>query len=144
MSRVCRESIVQYSQEQMYKLVADVSSYRDFLPWCNESHVKRENEDGSILVELGIRHKGISLSFSTLNRNFPCNSILMEFAEGPFKQLKGEWLFVKSEDSGCLIKFYLDYKFSNFVYEKMFGMVFERLVASLVNAFLKRAKQVYG
>ena len=38
---------VPYTMEQMFDLVADIESYSDFLPWCNNSRIisKEINND---------------------------------------------------------------------------------------------------
>ena len=44
----------------------------------------------------------------------------------------------------CKVEFVLDYKFSNFLVEKVIGPVFNHIASSFVDAFVLRAKQVYG
>ena len=142
MSSVRREDIVPYTQKQMYDLVCDIEAYRHFLPWCSQSDILKR-EDNTVLAALGIRYKGISVSFTTLNRNAPDESITMELAEGPFRHLRGVWKFTPMGDKGCKVSLDFNYRFSNFFYEKLLNSMFERVVFSLITAFLSRARQIY-
>lgn len=127
----------------MYALVSDVEAYQRFLPWCEASSVEGE-ECGRVRATLRLRHKTVGLSLTTLNRNLPPNSIEMELAEGPFKRLKGRWSFTPLEDEGCTVELAMEFDFSNRVYAGLFKPAFSRVASSLVDAFVARAREVYG
>jgi coenzyme Q-binding protein COQ10 len=42
------------------------------------------------------------------------------------------------------VDFYVDFEFRNFVLQKAIGAVFTEAVRLMVNAFLKRARNIYG
>jgi coenzyme Q-binding protein COQ10 len=50
------QRVLPYSQEELYKLVADVESYPDFLPWCVACRVTSRKDD-IILADLVIGYK---------------------------------------------------------------------------------------
>ena len=66
---------------------------------------------------------------------------------GPFSQLDGAWNFVPLGDGkerACRVEFTLNYGFSNATLAKLVGPVFDKIAGSMVEAFVKRAEQVYG
>ncbi len=143
MAAVLRQAVVAYSCEQMYALVSDIGAYDSFLPWCSESVV--DFDDGEqVRATLRLKHKGIGLSFTTLNRNTPPHSIEMALAEGPFKRLDGKWSFTPLDDEGCKVEFMLDFDFSNRAYAQLFKPTLNKMASSLVDVFVARAHKVYG
>jgi len=47
-------------------------------------------------------------------------------------------------DTGCEIDFFVDFEFKNRLLQVAIGAVFHEAVRVMVNAFQKRAKDVYG
>jgi ribosome-associated toxin RatA of RatAB toxin-antitoxin module len=68
----------------------------------------------------------------------------MRLVDGPFAMLAGEWTFTPLSESGCRVDFQLDYRFSNSVLEKVVGSVFDPIAKSFVDAFVRRADELYG
>ena len=67
----------------------------------------------------------------------------MNLVDGPFKTLKGGWFFTLLDDKACKVELKLEFEFSSKMIEMAFGKVFNELTNNMVNAFTKRAKQVY-
>ena len=143
MAAILRRATTAYSCDQMYALVSDVAAYQNFLPWCDGSSIEGEDR-GRTRATLHLKHKGVGLSLTTLNRNVPPSSIEMELAAGPFKHLRGKWTFASLESGGCTVELRMDFDFSNRVYAGLLKPVFERAASSLVKAFTERAGEVYG
>jgi ribosome-associated toxin RatA of RatAB toxin-antitoxin module len=71
----------------------------------------------------------------------------MRLVDGPFSNLDGQWSFNPVGDAGqraCKVELDLNYGFKNAALAAMVGPVFDRIAGSLVDAFVKRAEQVYG
>ncbi|KAL3627373.1 hypothetical protein CASFOL_028736 [Castilleja foliolosa] len=49
--------VIGYSPEQMYKVVAAVDMYQEFIPWCQRSEIIRRNPNGTFDAELEIGFK---------------------------------------------------------------------------------------
>lgn len=130
----------------MFALVADVTRYPEFLPWCSEGAVLEEQGD-VMVARVGMSISGIRKSFTTRNTHDDQRSIRLELVDGPFSQLDGNWEFVAlggPEQKACKIVFTLNYAFSSRTLEALVGPVFDKIAGSLVDAFVKRADQVYG
>lgn len=143
MRTVNRTALVPYLSKQMFELVDDVDSYSEFLPWCNDSEVlKREGNIVEAKVEI---HQGsISKSFTTRNTRMEYESIELALLGGPFRELAGGWRFTELGGEGCKIALELEFEFDSRMVDLMFGPFFEKTCSSLVDAFTRRAVDVYG
>lgn len=63
---------------------------------------------------------------------------------GHFAGSRGIWRFKPLADNACKIEFQLSYEFSSKMFEKVIGPVFSQIANTFVDAFVKRAAQVYG
>ena len=143
MALVEKSVLVGYSAERMYRLVDDVELYPQFLPWCGGTQV--ELRDGTLTrASILIDYHGIKQSFKTENRAQPPELIEIRLVSGPFRQLDGLWRFTPLSAQACKIEFRLHYEFSSRLLETLVGPVFKHIASTLLEAFLQRAKQLYG
>lgn len=143
MASIDRSALVPYSAAEMFKLVDDIESYHTFLPWCKSSKVLSRDHDevrGSIELSKG----GIEKTFTTCNRVQKNKMIEMRLEEGPFHHLEGFWKFDVLDDMACKISLVMEFEFSNKLLGMTVGPVFNQVANSLVDAFCKRAADVYG
>lgn len=143
MTRVEKNVLVLYSTQQMYALVMDVSKYPQFLPWCGGADI--HDHQGEVMrATLHIAFHGLRQQFTTRNQGVPFSSVVMDLEQGPFQHLRGEFLFTALSEQACRIGFSLEWRFSNFILEKMVGPVFHGIANTMVDAFVKRADECYG
>ncbi len=143
MAVVEKSALVPYSSMQMYTLVNDVPGYQDFLPWCGGSRYLSQ-QSGENVGEVDIVIKGVSQSFATRNRLVPGESIEMSLVSGPFRQLHGVWRFHSLSEAACKISLRVEFEFSSRIVEMTTGPIFRQITASMVDAFVERARQEYG
>ncbi len=137
-----RSAEVTYEAAQMYRLVDDIEQYASFIPMCVASQVHERTED-EVRASLTLAKGGMEKSFTTLNRLQPDKMIEVRLIDGPFKQLEGFWLF-ESLVQGSRVSLHLDFEFSNFMMGMALGPLFNQVANMLVDAFIDRAKVVYG
>ena len=138
------ERVLPYRAEQMFDLVADVSRYPEFLPWCTGARI-RERRDNDIVADLMIGFKMVRERFtSRVHIDRPDMRIDVEYIDGPFKFLKNHWHFVDIEGGRCRVDFHLEFEFRSVVLQKLIGVLFHEAVRRMVSAFESRAKQLYG
>ncbi|GAB4400249.1 MAG: type II toxin-antitoxin system RatA family toxin [Rhodoferax sp.] len=144
MKTVDKSVLIWYSPAQMFALVTDVDRYPEFLPWCDKARVVERFDDG-MLAEIGIAFSGIKQAFRTRNAHIADRQVSMKLVEGPFTRLEGEWNFlpVGNEAQACKVSLALSYGFDSTL-GKLISPVFDRIAASMMDAFIKRAQQVYG
>ena len=138
MRRIARSAIVESSAEAFHALVEDVESYPEFLPWCAAASV-RSRAPGRTVATLTLAVKGVRQSLTTENLSAPGRSIEMRLLEGPFRRFSAEWRFTPLGESAAKVEFSLAFEFANRILAKALGPVFERLVDSTVEAFVRRA-----
>ncbi|WP_427912140.1 type II toxin-antitoxin system RatA family toxin [Ramlibacter sp. MMS24-I3-19] len=146
MKTVHRSVLIWYSADEMFRLVTDVAQYPKFLPWCDRATVLEQDEHG-MRAEIGISFGGIRQSFTTRNDHVPGRKVSMRLLDGPFSNLDGQWSFNPVGDAGqraCKVELDLNYGFKNAALAAVVGPVFDRIAGTLVDAFVKRAEQVYG
>ena len=132
-----------YSARQMFDLVNDVESYPEFLPWCSSTTLLSRTGD-KVCAELEVARMGVNQKFVTCNRMVPGKHMDIELVEGPFKHLRGGWEFKALQEDACKVELELDFDFSGKLINAAFGTVFNQIANTLVDAFCKRADEVYG
>ena len=143
MREVRRSALVQHSASDMFSLVDDIESYPQFLPWCKSAVV--HSRDGNVVeATLELQRGELSKQFRTRNQASGSDSIEMSLVDGPFRHLKGRWTFTQLGDSGSKVELNLDFEFSSSMVDLLFGPFFEETCNSLVDAFTKRADDVFG
>ncbi|WP_296445438.1 type II toxin-antitoxin system RatA family toxin [Rhodoferax sp. UBA5149] len=146
MKTVKKSVLIWYSPQEMYLLVTEVDQYPQFLPWCDRARVVSSDASG-MTAEVGISFSGIHQTFTTRNEHVPGRQVAMKLVNGPFSSLDGEWNFLPLGDGtqrACKVELTLNYGFDNAALGKLVGPVFDKIAGSLVDAFVKRAGQVYG
>ena len=146
MADVYKTVLIGHSADRMYGLVTDVARYPEFLPWCDRAAVLHQ-DDAGVTAEVGIAFSGIHQSFTTRNTHTAPSQVDMALVKGPFSNLDGQWTFLPVGDGSeraCKVQLSLRYGFDNALLGRVVGPVFDKIAATLVDAFVKRAQNVYG
>lgn len=135
---------VPYSAAEMFALVADVERYPDFIPWCVALRVV-EREEKALLADMVVAYRVFRERFrSRVTLDPAAGRITAEYVDGPFRSLKNEWTFRDRAEGGSTIEFLIDFEFRNFLLQATAQTVFDRAFAKMADAFVSRAKAVYG
>ncbi len=137
-----------YQPEQLFRLVAEIERYPEFLPWCLAARI-RSRQESVIQADLVIGYKMVRERFTSRVVLSPDrNRIDVTYAEGPFKYLNNHWIFnpVPGPDgrAGTEIDFFVDFEFKSRMLQKIIELLFNEAVRRMVAAFEARAKQLYG
>ncbi|UTW03052.1 type II toxin-antitoxin system RatA family toxin [Amphritea atlantica] len=143
MTQVDRSALVLHTAEQMYDLVNDVESYPQFLPWCSGTTLI-ESTDETMQASLKVAKAGLKYSFTTRNELKRPEMIRIELVEGPFSSLSGLWTFKPLSDEACKVSLSMQFDFSGKLTSLAMSKVFNQMAATMVDAFVNRADQVYG
>ena len=149
MKHVKKSVLLWYSPAEMYRLVTDVPSYPDFLPWCERADVLEQHDTG-MTARIGLAYAGVRHAFTTRNEHQADKQVLVKLVDGPFSLLEGAWVFaplgrpVDGAPQACRIEFDLRYAFSSRPLEAVLSPVFDRVANTFVDSFVTRAEQVYG
>jgi len=135
--QVSRVEQVPYLPSELYKLVNDIETYSNFLPWCSKSEVLNRDEE-AVVARLYISRGGFQTSFTTRNVLVPDKRIDMHLLDGPFKKLHGVWTFER-EPQGCRVEFDMEFKFSA-PWTLLGGpLIFSEICDRMVEAFIEEA-----
>ena len=141
MKHVVRSILVPHSAAKMYALVNDVPSYPKFLPWCGGGRVT-EHTETQMQAAVDIAYMGVRQTFTTKNALLKDERIDMTLVSGPFSKLTGQWRFTQLGDAGCKVEFDLNYAFEG-ILGAVVAPVFDRIAASFVDAFVRRADELH-
>ena len=138
-----------YSADQMYALIADVSSYPEFLPWCSGARIRdrKPGPGGTEIIEadLVISFKLFRERFgSRVTLNPDAKKIDVVYLDGPFRYLNNHWRFTPVSETECEVDFFVDFEFQTKALQLVIGVVFNEAMRRIVRAFEQRAEQLYG
>ena len=142
MREVRRTALIGQTPERMFALINDIESYPQFLPWCTSAHVQSRTER-QLIASVAVRRGPLNSQFTTRNELTPNRHIAMRLVSGPFKTLEGDWTFTPVDvpgQPGCRVDLVLRFAFANRLAAMVFEPAFEETAASLVDAFVARAR----
>ena len=133
----------------MFAVVADVERYPEFVPLCQALKIRRSAEAGGgarvIVADMTVAFGPVKETFTsqvTLDKS--SLSILVEYIDGPFRQLENRWRFRPDGAAQCNVDFFISYEFRSKTLALLMGSVFDKAFHKLSEAFEKRADVVYG
>ena len=139
---------VNHSAEAMYKIIADVEQYPQYLPLCEALVVKsREERRGKeiLIAEMTVAYKLVRETYSSrviLDRE-KCR-VFVESITGPFHHLDNRWTIKEVSATSCDVDFYIDYEFKSRPLQLLMGSMFDYAFHKFSKAFVARADEVYG
>ena len=68
----------------------------------------------------------------------------MQLLEGPFEQLSGEWRFEPLGGNAAKVFLNLQFKFKSKLIDMSLSPIFTKIANSQLDAFVARAKKIYG
>jgi ribosome-associated toxin RatA of RatAB toxin-antitoxin module len=135
--------MVRHTPKDMFDLVNDFERYPEFLPGCRNARLL-ERDDSHLIGEMTLGRAGIEQSFTTRNDLIEPERIEMSLVSGPFKRLRGRWLFLPMGESSCKVSLELEFEFANRLLGMAFGKLFQQVAGQLVDSFTRRADSLYG
>ena len=143
------EQIINFSKDQIFDLVADIDSYSQFLPWCDNSNIisKEVKDDGNSLViaDLDIGYKSLSYTYrSEVKLSNNKDYIKVNHVEGPFKHLINEWRFEELSKNTCKVSFFIDFELSSKIFNLLMNEFFDAAFKRMISSFQSRAESIYS
>src|SRR5690606_22496554 len=115
----------------------------EFVPWVSEAQVLERGAD-YVTGRLEMHRSGTREAFATRNSMQPPERIDMQLVEGPFKTLSGLWTFEDIGGRGCKVALQMRFELSKPLLALLLSRTFEKSCSELVDAFVARARDVYG
>lgn len=140
--QIDKTALVMHSAERMFHLVNDVARYPEFLPWCARTEI-HDQSDEQITASMDIAKGGIRQTLTTRNQLQSPQIIDITLVDGPFRNLSGRWHFKPLDSEACKVILTLEFEFSGSLSRMTFGQVFSHAANTMVDAFCRRADQIY-
>ncbi len=135
-----------YSAEKIYQLVMDIEKYPEFLPWCKQAKIIKVISQTNLHADLLINFKSFFEKYRSdvthgklENGDYFVDVVAIE---GPFKKLVNQWVFKKTDERKCEVKFFIDFEFNSMLLGKIVSPIFHKASEKMINAFEERAKSV--
>jgi ribosome-associated toxin RatA of RatAB toxin-antitoxin module len=163
MREIKHSALVAQPPGRLFALINDIESYPRFIPWCTHAKVQSRS-DSEIVATVGVQRGPFQSEFTTRNVLEPDRRIVMHLVNGPFKMFEGEWLLspippaaIASVDAvargkevpvpspsgaggGCRVQLTMKFAFKNPLTAMLFEQKFAETAASLMDAFVARAR----
>ena len=139
---------VAYTADEMFRLVADVERYPEFVPFCDRLTVRGRRTEGDreiLVADMAIGYRMVRETFtSKVIVNRKALKIRADYLDGPFRSMENSWTFRPFENGGSEIAFAIAYEFKSRALALLMGAVFDRVFRAFAGAFEKRAEHIYG
>ncbi len=139
MREIKHSAIIAQPPARVFEVINDIESYPRFLPWCTHAKVLSRTER-EIVATIGVRKGPLHGEFTTRNELDPDKRISMQLVSGPFRTLEGEWVLTPIGENGCRAELSMRFAFKNALSALLFEQKFGETMASLVDAFVTRAR----
>ena len=140
---VRKSALVEHSAENMFDLIEAAEDYPAFLPWCASANILAR-DDAIVAAEINVDFHGLRFQLTTRNPKRRPEFMAIVLERGPFRKFEGEWRLTPLAPSACKIEFGLQYEFDSVLIGRIAGTVFDRITNTLVDAYVARARDVYG
>lgn len=140
--------VVRHSPDQMFRLVADVERYPEFVPLCDRLQVRGRKDLGDgreiLIANMTVAYKLVRETFTSKVTLDPAQSLIVaEYLDGPFQHLENRWTFI-DKDGDCIVDFYIDYEFRSRALGVLMGAMFDKAFRKFSDAFEQRAGLIYA
>lgn len=143
MPHINRSALLPFSDRQMFELVNDVAAYPLYLDGC-VGVVIIEHTPASMVASLSLERRGIKMSFTTANVLDAPKSIVMNLHEGPFESFEGRWFFQRLNDDACKVILDMQFSLTGRFVDLAARKLFDSVSNNMVDAMVKRARDIYG
>lgn len=137
---------VAHTPIQMLELIADVGRYPEFLPNCTAMHVTPDAEapDSRCNARMHVKFGPIEQAYtSRVEVDREAMTVTADAIDGPFSKLHNHWHF-EPKGEGARITCHIDFKIRNPLLAAAAEPAFASKQDEVVDAFVRRADEIYG
>lgn len=141
---------VDFNPQQIFAVIADVGSYKEFLPLVEHSTVRNRqpaidgNENFGADLLVGYRKMGIHETFSSqVQTSLKDLSVSAVSSGNAVKKLISSWKITPIEDGKSEITFAVDYEMKSPIMQMVMKGIFDSAARKIMGAFEARAAKLY-
>jgi len=141
---------VEFLPEQIFSVVADVASYKDFLPLVERSTVRNRRSEGegseSFSADLVVAYHKLRIQeefASQVETSLPQLLVSTVSSGSALKKLNSTWRIAPLAGGASDITFSVDYEMKSHMLQMLLSGMFDSAVRKIMNAFEQRARELY-
>lgn len=133
-----------HPREDVFAIIADVASYSEFLPFCQNSRILSRHADGGFDAQLSLGFLAFSEAYVSRVQLTPPSAIVANASNTPlFEQLTTTWRFKDGITPGtCEAHFELTMLLRSIMHDHALAGVIDGVAAEQVAAFTRRCDQI--
>jgi coenzyme Q-binding protein COQ10 len=140
--------VIGYTPTQIFDVVSQIDHYKEFVPFCLDSKVL-QNQGRFLRAKLRVGVGPFVEEYVSQVQLTPHSHVLALSKGGIFRDLRNEWRFTPLYSSdkqfmGTKLEFLVKFEFSNLIYQTASDRFVTNHARSMVDAFERRARQLYG
>jgi coenzyme Q-binding protein COQ10 len=140
--------VIGYTPTQIFQVVSEIDHYKEFVPFCLDSKVI-QNQGRFLRAKLRVGVGPFVEEYISQVQLTPHSTVIAQSKGGIFKDLRNEWRFTPLYSSdqqwkGTKLDFLVKFEFSSLVYQTASDRFLRNHARSMVDAFERRARQLYG
>ncbi len=142
---------VNFKPEQIFAVIADVGSYREFVPLVERSTVRARKtaagaQEQKFSADLVVAYHPLRIEehfasdVETSGKEF---TVITTSRGKALKSLHSTWTVTSVGDDQSDVTFEVDYELKSFFLQKLFSSMFDYAVRKIMTAFEDRARALY-
>jgi len=147
MPKASVKRLIECKKDDLIKLVLDIEKYPEFVPFCFDSKVYENKNEGNltkIIADLTIGKgpfKDTYKSDVVFDKNK--DAIFVKNIEGPLNHLSNKWTFNDKKNGITEITFDIDFEIKNKFLNSLMVVSFKFGLEKIADAFQNRAEELF-
>ena len=135
-----REELISHSAVKLFNIVLDIESYPEYIPWCTKMVINQRKKN-EIYADMYVKYKFILTQKFGSHIKFDKTNLTIEtsYIEGPLTDLTTKWKFEEIDKKKSKIFFDVNFKFKNFLHQKVAETFYPLIENKMIDSFKKRA-----
>ena len=148
MPKASVKRLIECKKSQLIDLVLDIEKYPEFVPFCFDSKIHENKDEGDlkkIIADLTIGKGPFKDTYkSDVVLNKKEDKIFVKNIDGPLNHLSNNWTFIDKKNGITEVIFDIDFEIKNKFLNSIMTVSFQFGLEKIADAFQKRAKELFS